>query len=177
MAASFPDCPAGPAPQIRRVSRTALFALFAFLAPALGAAEPLPARFNQVEIKPTTTSLFIASVTMTMPPFVRQNAVFASTYSARVFPYFFWSESGRIWIEVPEGKLRQVERGEAVDFTGRGVNESGERRRIEGHATPTGPAEGKIRVRVFVSRRIYLTFDTTYVLTGTAARQEPVKPR
>ena len=177
MEASFPDCPTRPAPQIRPVFRITLLALLALLDPSLRAADPLPARFNRVEIRPTTSSLYIASVTMTMPPFVRNKAVFASTYSARVFPYFFWSESGKIWIDVPEDKLRRVERGEAVDFTGRGVNESGEKRRIEGHATPTGPSEGKLRVRVFISRRIYLTFDTTYLLTGTAGPPGPVTSR
>lgn len=173
----FPVARPAPLPRFGDVFRIAAFVLLTLAASKLRAAEPLPVRFNRVEIKPTTSSLYIATVTMTMPPFVRQNAVFASTYSARVFPYFFWSESGRIWIEVPEDKLRKVEKGEAVDFTGHGVNESGEPRRIEGRAVPTGPAEGKIRVRVFISRRIYLTFDTTYLLTGAAVPKAALKPR
>jgi hypothetical protein len=166
------------APQIRRVPRFAAFAALALaLALPARAAEPLPPLFNTVEIRPTTSSLYIATVTMTMPPFVRRAAIFSSTYSARVFPYFFWSESGRIWIVVPEGKLLRVARGEAVDFSGHGVNSSGDERRIEGHATPTGPAGGVIRVRVFLSKRLYLTFDTTYALTGTAGPGAAVTPR
>jgi hypothetical protein len=159
------------------VLRLAALAAVVLAAPCVRASDPLPARFNRVEIKPTTSSLYIASVTMTMPPFLRKDALFASTYSARVSPFFFWSESGRIWIEIPEAKLRQVAQGEPVDFTGHGVNTSGEDRRIEGHATPTGPAEGTIRVRVFVSRRIYLTFETTYVLTGAPGANGPLTPR
>jgi hypothetical protein len=155
----------------------------AIVALALAAAAPawsaddIPARFNRVEIKPTTSSLFIATVTMTMPPFVRRDAVFSSTYSARVFPYFFWSESGRIWIVVPSEKLRRVALGEPVDFTGHGISESGDERRIDGHATPTGPSGGRIRVRVFVSKRIYLNFDTTYELQGGAGAPAAVTPR
>ncbi len=158
--------------------RIAALAALAFLAalPAR-AADELPVRFNQVEIKPTTSSLFVATVTMTMPPFTRRDAVFSSTYSARVFPYFFWSESGRIWIEVPPEKLRRVAQGEAVDFTGHGVSSSGDLRKIEGHATPTGPSAGKIRVRVYVSKRLYLNFDTTYELQGTAGARPAVIPR
>jgi hypothetical protein len=135
--------------------------------PSRGADDTL-ARFNLVDIKPATSSLFIATVTMTMPPFARRDTVFSSTYSARVFPYFFWSESGRIWIVVPADKLRRASLGEPVDFTGHGTSASGDERRIEGHATPTGPSGGNIRVRVFVSKRIFLTFDTTYELKGTA---------
>lgn len=151
--------------------RTAALAAIALAAaaPARSAEEALE-RFDRVEIRPTTSSLFIATVTMTMPPFVRRDTVFSSTYSARVFPYFFWSESGRIWIVVPADKLSRVASGEAVDFTGRGLSESGDERKIEGHATPTGPLGGNIRVRVFVSKRIFLTFDTTYELEPPADR-------
>jgi hypothetical protein len=159
------------------VPRIAAFALLALAALPGRGADDLPARFNQVEIKPTTSSIYVATVTMTMPPFIRQDAVFSSTYSARVFPYFFWSESGRIWIEVPTEKLRRIAQGEAVDFTGRGLSSSGDPRRIEGHATPTGPSEGRIRVRVYVSKRLYLNFDTTYELTGAAAPAAAVSPR
>jgi hypothetical protein len=159
------------------VLRTAAISAIALAAsaPAPGADEGL-ARFDTVGIRPTTTSLVIASVTMTMKPFLRRDAVFSSTYSARVFPYFFWSESGRIWIEVAGDKLRRVARGEAVEFTGRGVNESGDERRIEGRAIPTGPSGGRILVRVYVTKRIHLSFDTTYELLG-AAGPPPVSPR
>jgi hypothetical protein len=154
----------------------------ALVALALSAAAPVRsadddlARFNLIDIKPTTSSLFIATVTMTMPPFARRDAVFSSTYSARVFPYFFWSESGRIWIVVPAEKIRRAALGEPVDFTGHGISESGDGRRIDGRATPTGPSGGRIRVRVFVSKRIFLTFDTTYELKG-ALGPPAVTPR
>ncbi len=155
--------------QIRRVLRiTAIAALaLAAAAPARSEDDSL-ARFNRVDIKPATASLFIATVTMTMRPFVRRDTVFSSTYSARVFPYFFWNESGHIWIVAPGDRLLRAALGEPVDFTGRGISESGDERRIEGHATPTGPMGGKIRVRIYVSKRIFLTFDTTYELQGTA---------
>ena len=174
----FPVCPPASAGQIRRVLRNVTMAALALAAaaPARSAVDEL-APFNRIDIRPTTTSLLIATVTMTMPPFVRRNTVFSSTYSARVFPYFFWSESGRIWIIVPVDKLRLVAQGQPVVFTGRGVSESGDERKVEGHATPTGPSGGRIRVRVFVSKRIFLTFDTTYELHGPAGPQPPVSPR
>jgi hypothetical protein len=134
-------------------------------------------RFNKVNIKPSTSYYIIAAVTMTMPPFVRRNSVFSSTYSARVFPYFYFSEKGRIWIMVPEDKLRQVARGEPVDFTGRAISEDGEPRKVTGRATPTGPTTGTIKVRVFVSKRISLTCDTVYELQGTPPARPVATPK
>ena len=164
--------------QIPHVLRTAAIAAIALAAAARApGADDGFARFDKVAIRPTTTSLYIATVTMTMQPFLRRDAVFSSTYSARVFPYFFWSESGRLWIEVPREKLRRVARGEAVDFTGHGVNESGDDRRVEGRAIPTGPSSGRILVRVYVTRRIHLSFDTTYELQGDAGPAPAVTPR
>jgi hypothetical protein len=127
------------------------------------------ARFNRVSISPATVSIYIGTISMTFQPFIRHNATYSSTYSARVFPYFFFNEKGRIWIVVPDDALRRIDRGESVDFTGHATSDSGDERRVEGHATPTGRSSGKIRVRVFVTRRIVLTCDTTYELRGSAS--------
>ncbi len=140
---------------------------------ALLAVAPLRAddslsRYNVVDIKPAIVSIFIATVSMTMPPFVRKGSSYSSTYSAKVFPYFFYNEKGRIWIDVPDELVRRAARGQPVDFTGHALSDSGEQRRIEGHAVPTGPWGGRIKVRVFVTRRISLDYDTTYVLRGAS---------
>jgi hypothetical protein len=136
-------------------------------APMRGAEDPM-ARYNVVDIKPSVASLYIASVTMIMPPFVRKNTVYSSTYYAKVFPYFFYSERGRIWIVVPDADLRRASQGLPVDFVGHALSDSGEERKVTGHAVPTGPSGGKIRVRVFITRRIALNYDTTYELKGPA---------
>ena len=44
----------------------------------------------------------------------------------------------------------------------RAVREDGAERRVEGKATPINRAAGKIKVRVFYSKRIELIFNTTY---------------
>lgn len=135
--------------------------LLAVRAATLAEAPP-PARYDRVEIAPTKTSIYIGSVTMTMPPFTRAGGVYSSTYTAKVFPYFFYNEKGRLEIEVSDDELRRVARGETVDFVGRGVSDGGEVRRVEGRATPVDAASGKLKVRVFVTRRIQLVFNTTY---------------
>jgi hypothetical protein len=142
--------------------------LILVIAATLRGADDTMARFNVIDIKPSVASLYIASVTMIMPPFVRRKAVYSSTYYAKVFPYFFYSERGRIWIVVPDADLRRASLGQPVDFVGHALSDSGDERKVEGHAIPTGPTGGKIRVRVFITRRIALNYDTTYELKGAA---------
>jgi len=134
------------------------------------------AKFSQVVIRPASASFYIASVSMSFQPFTRHRQAYSSTYVARVFPYFFLGEKGRIWINVPDEALARVNRGEAVNLTGRAVNDSGDERRVEGTATPTGPWGGRLRVRVFVSRRIVLIYNTTYELQGPLLQPAAVTP-
>jgi hypothetical protein len=159
---------------MRKLMAAAALSLAAI--PALLGADGELARFSVVAINPASVSIIIGTVSMTFPPFVRRNSVYSSTYAAKVFP-FFYSEKGRIWIMVPDEDLSRVSRGESVDFKGRAVNDSGDDRRIEGRVTPTGPRQGKIRVRVFVTRRISLTYDTTYELRGAEGPRAAVIPR
>jgi hypothetical protein len=173
----FPVCPPAAADQIRRVPRLSpLFALtLAAASTALGSGDDM-SRFNQVEIKPATAYIYIATVTMTIPPFSWHNGVYSSTYAAHVFPLFY-TEKGRIWIDIPGDALRRIASGQPIDFTGHAINDSGDRRKIEGHAVPTGVSGGTISVRVFVTKRISITYDTTYELTGVVEPRVAVTPR
>lgn len=141
-----------------------------------GAPDPL-APYAIVSIKPSITSVIVATVSMSMAPFVRTKTVYSSTYSAKVFPYFLFNEKGRIWITVSDDDLRRVSKGGSVDFNGHALSDAGDERKVDGHATPTGPLNGKIKVRVYVTRRIALVYETTYELLGTAKPQEGVTPK
>jgi len=99
---------------------------------------------------------------MTMPAFTRKGHVYTSTYVAKVFPYFFYNEEGTLAITVTDEMLRHLEQGQVVEFSGRGLSSNSEERRIEGKATPLDTVSGRIKVRVFVSKRIQLIFNTTY---------------
>lgn len=129
---------------------------------AAGAKTPL-SRFARVEIAPTKTSIYVGSVSMTMPLLTRRDGGFEAMYAAKVFPYFFSNETGRLRVEMSDAALRKLERGEAVEFTGHAVNAEGDERRVEGKATPADASRGKIKVRVFVSKKIELIFNTTYL--------------
>jgi hypothetical protein len=135
-----------------------------FLATALSAAElPAPApAFEKVVIAPTRTSIYVGSVALTLEPFLRREDTYSAAYQAKVFPYFFLSERGELAVSVSEELLRKLQAGEPIDFSGRAVNRDGEERRIEGRATPAETLSGKLKVRVFVSPRIELIFNTTY---------------
>jgi hypothetical protein len=162
-------------PQIVGVRRFASIAilLIATGASMRGAADPM-AKYGLVAIKPATATIYIATISMTFQPFVRHRTEFASTYSAKVFPYFFYNEKGRIWIVITDDELRRVDSGGSIDFTGHALSESGDERRVQGHVVPSGPTTGNIRVRVFVTRRISLTYYTTYVLEGAPAPEAAV---
>jgi hypothetical protein len=141
-----------------------LFACFAPIASTINAASteaPLTA-YARIEVAPAKTSIYVGSVSMTMPVFSRVGSTFESSYVAKVFPYFFYNESGRLTVEIPDEALRQLERGEPIEFKGQAVRDDGAIRRIEGRATPADPGSGNLKVRVFYSKRIELIFNTTY---------------
>lgn len=142
--------------------RLAAFCALLFSAALASAAENDLSVYARVDIAPTKTSIYIGSVSMTMPTFVRENGTYSATYAAKVFPYFFYNEKGTLSIDVPDEALRRLERGEPIEFEGRGVNADGEARRVAGRAVPTDAHRGEIKVRVFVSQRIQLIFNTTY---------------
>lgn len=117
---------------------------------------------SKVEVAPTRTSIYVGLVSLTMPDFARHDGRFESTYTAKVFPYFFYNETGRLGIDFSDAQLERLARGETVEFTGSATNQSREPRRVEGKATPADPFSGKLKVRVFVSPKIELIFNTTY---------------
>jgi hypothetical protein len=125
--------------------------------------------YARVDIAPTKTSIYIGTVSMTMPAFVRHEDRYESTYAAKVFPYFFYNEQGTLAIDLPETALRRLAAGETVEFSGRAHNTAREERRVEGKATPTDARSGKLKVRVFVTKRIELIFNTTYVFPAVPA--------
>jgi hypothetical protein len=140
-------------------------------APAAEARPPdnfLPGgRYAQVTVDATQTSIYVGSVSLTMPPFARLAGAYVADYSAKVFPFFFYNERGHISITFSDENLRQLQRGETVHFTGHASTTDGAERRIEGRAIPDGAntGHGKIKVRVWVGK-IELIFNTVYRFTG-----------
>jgi len=138
-----------------------LLGLLAAMTPAR--AEDVALRgYDTVEVAPTKTSVYIGTVSMTMTGFKRKAGAYTADYVAKVFPFFFYGEKGRLTVELSDDALRRLTRGETVEFSGRAWNEAGEERRVEGKATPADTTAGKLKVRVFVTKKIELIFNTTY---------------
>lgn len=148
-----------------RLRLAVVAALACHLALARAAEAPLRS-FDRVAVEPAKTSIYLGTVSLTLPALERRHGIYEAPYAAKVFPFFFYNETGRLAIEIPDEALRRLERGEPIDFTGRGVRDDGAERRVEGRATPTGADHGKLKVRVFYSKRIELIFNTTYRLEG-----------
>ncbi len=135
---------------------------------ALAAARADPAIPAQgAVIAPAKTSIYLGSVTLAVDPLVRAGSTYASDYAATVFPFFFCNEQGKFRIQVSDSALLQLARGHAIDFTGEAVRDDGVVRVLQGHAVPSSmPNEGDVKIRVHLSRRIVLVFNTRYRLIG-----------
>jgi len=147
----------------------------ALLAAGLRGAAPAPAgvpgpAHAEATVEPARTSIYVGRVTLETAPFRRIGERYESTYSARVFPFFFYSEQGRIAIDLSDDDLRRLTAGEPVAFSGRAESDDGDLRRVEGRAAPSDADSGTLKVRIHVSPRIELVFDTRYRFSGASRR-------
>ena len=56
-------------------------------------------------IGPMKTSIYVGSVSLTTSEFERNDSHWSATYQAKVFPWFFWGEMGRISILISAVEL------------------------------------------------------------------------
>jgi hypothetical protein len=134
--------------------------------------------YDTVLVPRVKTSIYIGSVALTMTPLKRgADQVYAADYKATVVPFFMFNESGQLRITFTDGQLARLATGERVEFSGDGKNKGGSPRPITGHATADTPGAktGKIKVRVFVTKKTALVFDTTYAFEEPAAATPPEK--
>jgi hypothetical protein len=122
----------------------------------------------RVIVAPMKTSIYVGSVTLTTADFVQTGDEFASTYEAKVRPWFFWGESGKITIKLPGSDLTRLALGQTVEFTGEAANQKNKPRTVTGRAQPADPLSGKIKVRIMADG-IELIFNGTYQLTDSPA--------
>jgi len=125
---------------------------------------------DRVAIPMMKTSIYVGTVTLVTSPFARSGDEYTATYEARVRPWFFWSETGRITIKVPPADLARLRAGETVEFTGDAENHKKKPRHVRGRAQPAGAGgtTGRIKVRIGVDDT-ELIFNGTYEL-GDAPR-------
>jgi len=118
--------------------------------------------YDKLAVETSSTSIYIGKVTLVLTPLVRQNGIYTAEYKAKVFPFFFMNEHGSFRLAVSDEDLARISRGETVEFQGHAQNNGQEERKITGRATPEDAKHGKIKVRIFVTEKIQLIFNTTY---------------
>lgn len=127
-----------------------------------GVAPELPESYRHLEIDDCRTSIYLGSVAMDLSPLAHAQGAFKAAYRARVFPFLFYSEQGTLEVAFSPEQLEQLRRGERVQFSGTARSTGRHERAISGHATPASAGAGAIKVRVHVSDRIQLIFNTHY---------------
>ncbi len=158
--------------------RRYLALFFALLAPCLvrlAASEgDLPAQFELPAMK---TSVYVGSVTLITGSFNLAEDAYVATYEAKVWPWSFLNEAGRITLKIDPGDYARLVDGEAVDLSGEAKSGKGKTRAIKARAQPADATSGRIKVRV-TARGTKLIFNGTYRVvdaaptTATADRTE-----
>lgn len=139
----------------------ALFWLVLSLGLTIAARAAAP--YDKVLVETSSTSIYIGKVTLSVTPLLRKDGVFSGDYKAKVFPYWFMSERGSFRMKVSDEDIARIAKGETVEFTGEAEeNGSREPRKITGRATPIDTTRGKFKVRIFVTEKIQLIFNSTY---------------
>ncbi len=126
---------------------------------------PILTGWDRISVSPMKTSIYIGSVTLTLGVLERQGSTLTTTYAAKVFPWFFWNETGHITIPLTDTNLASLAKGEMAEFSGDGVNQKNKPRKVTGRAQPVDATSGKFKVRILADG-YELIFNSTYRLDG-----------
>jgi hypothetical protein len=134
--------------------------LAVFLTPLLTAQTTDP--YGKVTVETSSTSIYIGKVTLNVGTLTRKDGYLTGDYKAKVFPYWFMSEHGTFRLKASDEDFARIAKGEVVEFVGDAQNSDKEVRKITGRATPVDATHGKFKVRIFVTEKIQLIFNSTY---------------
>ncbi len=124
-----------------------------------------PSRYKTIEVKDSKTKIPATRIKLNVASLKRTDYGYSSTYSVKVFPFFFFNEHGSIEITLKEDSIEKIDAGETVSFAGHAVNHRGSKRKITGEAVPGNTNSGDLQIIIRASG-INLTFNTSYLLTG-----------
>ena len=133
---------------LMRRSILCLFLLLGAVAALPAQTAPVLTSWDRITIPPMKTSIYVGSVTLTTEVLVRTGSTLATTYEAKVRPWFFWGETGKITITLTDAALASMSRGERAEFTGEAANHKKKPRTVTGYAEPADASSGKIKVRI-----------------------------
>ncbi len=142
-----------------------MFLMLAAVAPLRAETAPILTGWDRVSIGPMKTSIYVGTVTLVPGVFVREGSTLAATYEAKVFPWFFWGEHGKIMITLTDADLANMAKGEKAEFTGEAANHKNKPRKVTGFAQPADASSGKIKVRILADG-YELIFNGSYRFGG-----------
>ncbi len=117
--------------------------------------------YDRVSVPALKSSIYVGSVTLVPSVFTRDADGYAATYEVKVWPWFWWGESGRVHIKISDAELARALRGETVEFSGSGENQKHKPRSVSGRVQPGNNAGGKIKIRISADG-LTLVFNGTY---------------
>ncbi len=118
--------------------------------------------YNKVTVETSSTSIYIGKVTLIVGTLARKDGYISGDYKAKVFPYWFMGEHGTFRLKASDEDFARIAKGEVVEFSGDAQSSDKEVRKITGRATPADATTGKFKVRIFVTEKIQLIFNSTY---------------
>lgn len=124
--------------------------------------------WDHVTVPPMKTSIYVGNVTLTTSQFERSGSTLVGTYEAKVFPWFFWGETGKISITLTDANLASMARSETAEFTGEAANQKGKPRKVTGRTQPIDATSGRIKVRILADG-VELIFNGTYQFVNEKA--------
>ena len=152
--------------------RLCLLLMLGAVASLRAANAPILTGWDRISVAPMKTSIYVGSVTLTTGVFERQGSTLATTYVAKVRPWFFWGETGKITITLTDADLANLAKGEKAEFTGAAFNHKKKPRQVTGRAEPVNATSGKFKVRIMADG-VELIFNGNYQF---APVKEPAKP-
>ncbi len=119
---------------------------------------------SNLSVATSSSSLAGGTAKLIVGTLHRQGDKYVGDYRLKVFPYFFKSEKGRLFIKVTEPALRRIRSGRATAFTGQASAEGiALAHKIVGKATPSGREGGDLTFTVSTENGS-LVFHTSYRL-------------
>lgn len=152
--------------------RLGLFLLLGAAGGLRALAAPDRTNWEHVTVAPMKTSIYVGSVRLSTGIFERKGSTLAATYEAKVVPWFFWGETGRITITLADADLAKMARGETAEFTGEAFNHKNKPRQVTGRVQPATATAGKIKVRIMADG-IELIFNSTYEFVDSKLADQP----
>lgn len=115
-------------------------------------------------IEPSSSSLAGGTAKLAVDPLSREGAKFVGGYRIQVFPYFFKSETGQLFIKVSDTQLRQMLDGSETSFVGQAQKNGSEiTHKIAAKASPKNNDSGALTFTVSTDSGP-LVFNTSYRL-------------